>query len=136
MWERTGFGFAVCLGLAQILNGACVLAQGSPAQNSGARSLLQNELKARTPADWQVHVSDRGDTLLAFVTPPYQQAFDLWYEPAALKERMLGLCPAAGDAVWTELPAQQSIVIQPTVGGKSADGVRLTCPRGQSRPPA
>jgi len=53
-----------------------------------------------------------------------------------LKERMLGLCPAAGDAVWRELPLQKAIVIQPTVGGKSADGVRLTCPRGEPRPPA
>jgi hypothetical protein len=49
---------------------------------------------------------------------------------------MLDLCPAAGDAVWSELPPRQSIVIQPTVGGKSADGVRLTCPRSEPRPPA
>ncbi len=131
MLPRIRVYFAICLGLAQSLGGICAVAADSP-----ARHLLQDELKARTPANWQVHVSDRGDALLAFVTPPYQEAFDLWYEPAALKERMLGLCPAAGDAVWSELPAQQSIVIQPTVGGKSADGVRLICPRGELRPPA
>lgn len=131
MPARTGIHLAVCFGLAQTLGGAQAMAADSP-----ARRVLQDELKARTPADWQVHVSDRGDTLLAFVTPPYQQAFDLWYEPARLKDTMLGLCPAAGDAVWSELQPQQSIVIQPTVGGKSADGVRLVCARGDSRPPA
>jgi hypothetical protein len=39
MQERIGFGFAVCLGLAQILGGACAMAQGL--QTSPARSMLQ-----------------------------------------------------------------------------------------------
>jgi hypothetical protein len=131
MLEKPRFEFVICFALAQILSGAYAMAADTP-----ARRLLQDELKARTPADWQVHVSDRGDTLLAFVTPPYQQAFDLWYEPAQLKEKMLGLCPTAGDAVWSELQPGRSIVIQPTVGGKSADGVQLVCPRSEPRPPA
>ena len=124
-------GFAVLLSVAPILIDQNAFAAGSP-----ERAFLQKELEAKVPSNWQVHVSQRDDVLLAFVTPPYQEAFDLWYEPAALKERMVGLCPAAGDAVWSELAPQELIVIQPTVGGKSADGVKLTCPRGGARPPA
>lgn len=124
---------ALGLALAQISCGAMAQA---PTQAAPARRLLQDELTARTPADWQVHVSDRGDALLAFVTPPYQQAFDLWYAPDQLRARMLSLCPAADDAVWGALAPRQSIVIQPTVGGKSAEGVRLTCPQAEPRPPA
>ena len=133
--RKTELHFGIWLCLAQI-PGFGAMAQEAPAQPAIARRLLQDELTSRTPANWQVHVSDRGDTLLAFVTPPYQEAFDLWYEPTTLKAKMLGLCPAVGDEVWSELAPRQSIVIQPTVGGKSADGVRLTCPRGESRPPA
>jgi hypothetical protein len=131
MRQRMGCGFAICFGLAEV-----ILASGAIAAGAQARNLLQEELKGRVPTNWDVHVSDRGDALLAFVTPPYQEAFDLWFEPAQLREKMLGLCPAAADAVWTALVPRQSIVIQPTVGGKSADGMQLTCPRGAPQPPA
>jgi hypothetical protein len=131
MRQRMGCGFAICFGLAQVIWGPGAIAAGAQARN-----LLQDELKGRVPTNWDVHVSDRGDALLALVAPPYQEAFDLWFEPAQLKEKMLGLCPAADDAVWTALRHQQSIVIQPTVGGKSTDGMQLTCPRGAPQPPA
>jgi hypothetical protein len=87
LWERpmlrpAGFRFATCLCLAQILCG-----QGASAAGSPERALLQAELTARTPSNWQVHVSQRDDVLLAFITPPYQEAFDLWYQPATLREK-------------------------------------------------
>ena len=128
---RQRIGFAIYFGLAQAIWGPGAIAAGAQ-----ARDLLQNELKGRVPTNWDVHVSDRGDALFAFITPPYQEAFDLWFEPAQLKEKMLGLCPAAADAVWTVMAPRQLIVIQPTVGGKSADGMQLTCPKDEPRPPA
>jgi hypothetical protein len=48
------------------------------AESSPPRDWLQQELKDKAPSNWQVHVSQRGDMLLAFITPPYQEAFDLW----------------------------------------------------------
>ena len=48
------------------------------AESSRPRGWLQQELKDKVPSNWQVHVSQRGDMLLAFITPPYQEAFDLW----------------------------------------------------------
>ena len=130
MSKRSGLRIAICFGLAQAICGQC-----ATAADAQARNLLQGELKGRVPANWEVHVSDRGDTLLAFVTPPYQEAFDLWFEPAQLKEKMLRLCPAAANSIWSALAPQQSIVIQPTVGGKSADGMQLTCRRSAAQPP-
>ncbi|MGH6811259.1 MAG: hypothetical protein ACREDM_02590 [Methylocella sp.] len=99
------------------------------AESSPPRDWLRQELKGKVPSNWQVHVSRRGDMLLAFITPPYQEAFDLWYEPVKLRERMLGLCPGPDDAIWARVAPGQIIAIEPTVGGKSADAMRLTCSR-------
>lgn len=96
--------------------------------------LLRDETVAKVPSNWQVHVSTRPNALIVFLMPPYQEAFDLWYEPEKLRAKMLALCPAAGDAIWRHLPPGQTVAIEPTVGGKSAEAMRLTCPR--SAPPA
>lgn len=74
--------------------------------------------------------------MLAFITPPYQEAFDLWYEPVKLRERILGFCPGPDDAIWAQLAPHQMIAIEPTVGGKSADAMRLTRSRdNRFKPP-
>jgi hypothetical protein len=81
-----------------------------------------------------VHVTWRDATLLAFITPYlYQEAFDLWYKPEELHADMLALCPVPGDPVWTHLAPEQSIAVEPTVGGKGGDSLRLMCPR-KSKP--
>ena len=108
---------------------------GAVAGGSPQHDLLEQELSGKVPSNWEVHVSQRADMLLAFLTPPYQEAFDLWYEPAKLHERMLGLCPGPNDKIWQYLALNETIAIEPTVGGKSADAMRLTCPR-DNRPPA
>jgi hypothetical protein len=65
-----------------------------------------------------------------------QEAFDLWYEPVKLRERILALCPGPDDAIWAQLAPHQMIEIEPTVGGKSADAMRLTCSRdNRFKPP-
>ena len=80
------------------------------------------------PGDWQVHVSWREDQLVAFVMPPYQEGFDLWYEPETLRSKMLSLCPPDGDSVWQLIGQDKQIAVEPTVGGKSDVAMRLTCP--------
>ena len=95
---------------------------------------LEQEIARKVPQNWQVHVSRRGDDLIAFFMPPYQEAFDLWYEPGQLREKMLALCPSNDDTIWRMLAPGQNIMFEPTVGGKSTDAMRLTCPRGQTPP--
>jgi hypothetical protein len=101
---------------------------------SSRNALLRDELAAKAPSNWMAHVSERGDLLLAFVTPPYQEAFDLWYDPAPLRDKMLRLCPSPGDEIWNRLQPGQLIAIEPTVGGKSTDSMRLD-PLPHPQPP-
>ena len=100
-----------------------------------ASAYLEQEIARKVPQNWQVHVSRRGDDLVAFFIPPYQEAFGLWYEPDKLREKMLALCPPGDDRIWHKLAPGQNIVFEPTVGGKSTEAMRLTCPRSY-RPPA
>jgi hypothetical protein len=95
---------------------------------------LEQEIARKVPQNWQVHVSRRGDDLVAFFMPPYQEAFDLWYEPDRLREKMLALCPSSDDAIWQMLAPGQNIMFEPTVGGKSAEAMRLACPRSHTPP--
>ncbi|MFY9642050.1 MAG: hypothetical protein WA384_20795 [Rhodomicrobium sp.] len=90
---------------------------------------VQQELAAKVPSTWQIHVTQRDGHLLGFVTPPYQEAFNLWYEPQKLQEKLQSLCPAPQDAIWGQLPAAMELTLQPTVGGKSADSLRISCLR-------
>lgn len=110
------------LGVAQV--------QGGRAESLGPRELLERELVSRMPKQWQVHVTWREATLLAFITPyPYQEAFSLWYKPEELRANMLALCPAPDDQIWKQMKPEQRIAVEPTVGGKGSDSLRLTCPR-------
>ncbi len=113
---------------------AAAQAQAAKAENAGARELLRQELAARIPKPWQVHLTWRDGTLLAFVTSyPYQQAFDLWFRPDELHAEMLALCPAPGDPVWALLSLEQNIRVEPTVGGEGGESLRLMCPRESKR---
>jgi hypothetical protein len=100
------------------------------AEQTSETGMLANEIAAKVPADWQIHISWRDNQLVAFVTPPYQQAFNLWYDPEKLRTTMLNLCPAKDDAVWAHLGQDKQIAVEPTVGGKSDVAMRLTCPHG------
>lgn len=109
------------LGCLAVLTASPALA-GSPETD-----LLRDETVAKVPQNWQVHVSMRDRKLVIFLMPPYQEAFNLWYEPQKLREKMLALCPGRTDKIWTKLSLDQDIAIEPTVGGKSAEAMRLTC---------
>jgi hypothetical protein len=112
---------------------ACI-ASAASAQEKGPVEkdpvvLLTNELKSQTPAQWEVRVRWReGDQLLATITPwPYQEAFDLWYDPSRLFEKLSSLCPKADDPVWSIMTPQQDVVLEPTVGGKTGVEARVSC---------
>ena len=110
-----------CLALA-------LLSCPAAAQPADAVSVLTRELKAQVPAQWQVRARWRDGQLLASITPwPYQEAFALWYDPGRLAETLKGLCPGRDGAVWALLRADQDIVLEPTVGGKSGVEARVSC---------
>lgn len=89
--------------------------------------LLRQDLAAKVPGDWQLHVTTRDGATVAFATPPYQQAFDLWYDPDKLHATLAALCPAKDAPVWKEMPPAEILVLVPTVGGKTADSMRVAC---------
>jgi len=100
------------------------------AQQKEAVAALTAELKAHTPSGWEVRVRWRDGALLASITPwPYQEAFDLWYDGAKLVEKIRALCPDRRDEVWALVGPDEDIVLEPTVGGKSAVEARVSCRR-------
>ena len=122
-------------GRAPALLLAFVLASvAAAAQDRTARNIVAQNIEPKLPPHWQLHVSEREKILLVSLMPPYQEAFDLWYEPGQLREKMLALCPPGDDAIWHKLAPGQNILFEPTVGGKSTDAMRLTCPRSQTPP--
>jgi len=127
MGKRMICELAMSLGLVAALSAPALA--GSPEAN-----LLKEEIVAKVPANWQVHVSMRDKNLVIFLMPPYQEAFNLWYEPEKLHARMLELCPGPNDAIWAKLPADQGVAIEPTVGGKSAEAMRISCKRTMPPP--
>jgi len=101
---------------------------GTAAPQDDAVKALTAEIKAHAPAGWEVRVRWREGQLLASVTPwPYQQAFDLWYNSSKMADTLAALCPKAGEPVWKLIEAGQTVVLEPTVGGKSVSEARVTC---------
>jgi hypothetical protein len=93
-----------------------------------AVAVLSRDLKQRAPSQWDVRVRWRDGQLLATITPqPYQLAFELWYAPARLSASLMELCPGAGAEVWSLVGSERDIVLEPSVGGKTAPGMRVSC---------
>jgi hypothetical protein len=88
---------------------------------------LKDQLANKVPGNWQMHIRWRDGTLLASFMPPYQEAFNLWYQPDSLLQKMRDLCPAPGDEIWHMLKPDDDIVMEPTVGGKTAIEMRVSC---------
>ncbi len=98
------------------------------AEGQAAVTALTQEIRAHTPANWLVRVRWRDNQLLASITPlPYDTAFKLWYEPEQLHDLLVGLCPNLKEIVWTLIGADQDVVLEPTVGGKSGTEARVNC---------
>jgi hypothetical protein len=88
---------------------------------------LKDHLERKAPRHWQVHVRWRDHTLLASFMPPYQEAFDLWYQPESLLQTMRELCPPRGTRIWDILTEDQDVLLEPTVGGKTTLEMRVSC---------
>jgi hypothetical protein len=88
---------------------------------------LKNHLERKAPRHWQVHVRWRDHALLASFMPPYQEAFDLWYQPESLLQTMRELCPARRTRIWDILTEDQDVLLEPTVGGKTTLEMRVSC---------
>jgi hypothetical protein len=116
--------------IALILLGAAALlpASAPAAPQDEAVKALTAEIKAHAPANWEVRVRWHEGQLLASITPwPYQDAFNLWYDSTKLADALAALCPKADGEIWKLIKADQNVVIEPTVGGKSMTEARLTC---------
>ena len=68
---------------------------------------MKNHLEQKVPRHWQVHVRWRDGVLLASFMPPYHEAFDLWYKPETLLQKMSDLCPERGARIWDMLREDQ-----------------------------
>ena len=88
---------------------------------------LKNHLEQKAPRHWQVHVRWRDGVLLASFMPPYHEAFDLWYKPETLLQKMSDLYPERGARIWDMLREDQDVVLEPTVGGKTTVEMRVSC---------
>ena len=88
---------------------------------------LKNHLEQKVPRHWQVHVRWRDGVLLASFMPPYHEAFDLWYKPESLLQKMNDLCPERGARIWDMLRGDQDVMLEPTVGGKTTVEMRVSC---------
>lgn len=119
---------------ALCLLAAIALAPGQAAAfQDDAVKVLNAELKANTPTNWEVRVRWRDGQLLASITPwPYQAAFQLWYDSSKMADILNGLCPKQNEEIWKLLKADQTVVLEPTVGGKSMIEARVACPRAHA----
>jgi hypothetical protein len=100
------------------------------AEEANPAVVLNQELKSQAPSQWQIRTRWQGDQLVASVAPlPYQDAFELWYQPAKLLQTLRDLCPKPTEPVWSLIGPEQDIVLEPSIGGKSAAEARINCPR-------
>jgi hypothetical protein len=92
---------------------------------------LKNQLEQKIPHRWQVHIRWRDGVLLASLMPPYHEAFDLWYQPESLLQKVGDLCPERAARIWNMLREDQDVVMEPTVGGKTTVEMRVSCRSGE-----
>lgn len=102
-----------------------ILPQPASAAAADPADLLSEFIEARVPQDWGVRVRWRDDVLVAFVSPPVAEAFDLFYDSDKQLALLRDLCPPEGEAVWQALRTGQDIAVEPVVMGKG--GVRASC---------
>jgi hypothetical protein len=107
--------------------GLCIGLPAGAAEDRAVAALAQ-DLKEHAPSQWEVRVRWRDGRLLATIMPqPYQTAFDLWYAPSRMIAALTDLCPGANAEIWSLVGSEHDIVLEPSVGGKTAPGARVSC---------
>ena len=78
------------------LIGCCTIAWASTvlAEPSPQAALLNQELTTKVPQSWQIHVTWRDEVLVAFITPPYQEALTFGTRPRNCTRRCSVCAPA------------------------------------------
>src|SRR5262245_28511582 len=71
-----------------------------------ALETLKNELEHKLPSKWQMHVRWR-DGAARVIHAALQEAFDLWYRPKDLLEKMSALCPEPDAGIWRLLKGRR-----------------------------
>src|SRR5262245_32039976 len=117
------------MGALFLTAGAACIAGSALAPQPDPGGILADELKSKMPSKWEAHVRWReGSQLLATIIPwAYQEAFELWYDQSKLASTLAALCPKADEPIWSLIGANQDIVLEPTVGGKTGVAARLSC---------
>ena len=83
---------------------------------------VESSIKGTVPSNWWLHASWRDQTLVVFVSPPTQEAFDLWYDTPRQKEILENLCKAIPGAIWNQFQPDQDIAVEQVVGGNGGKG--------------
>ena len=122
------------MGRISLLALFAAISLGLPAEavEDSAVAALSRDLKEHAPSEWDVRVRWRDGQLLATITPqPYQTAFELWYAPAKMIAALTDLCPGADAEIWKLVGPEHDIVLEPSVGGKTSPGARVSCRRAK-----
>jgi len=104
---------------------ASVVAQPNP---DAAKQELVRQIQPHIPANWSFRAAWRDSTLVGYVSPPTQEAFDLLYDVNRQKQVLDDLCASLTPAVWELIAADESIALEPVIGGKTGN-VRIECER-------
>jgi len=102
-----------------------VVAQPNP---DAAKQELVRQIQPHIPSNWSFRAAWRESTLVGYVSPPTQEAFDLLYDVNRQKQVLDDLCARLTPAVWELIAADESIALEPVIGGKTGN-VRIECER-------
>ena len=102
-----------------------VVAQPNP---DAAKQELVRQIQPHIPANWSFRAAWRESTLVGYVSPPTQEAFDLLYDVNRQKQVLDDLCARLTPALWELISADESIALEPVIGGKTGNA-RIECER-------
>ena len=111
--------------LAALAAGAPIPGGAQP-QAADAKQELVRQIEPHIPSNWSFRAAWRDSTLVGYVSPPTQEAFDLLYDVNRQKQVLDDLCARLTPAVWELIAPDESIALEPVIGGKSGDA-RIEC---------
>jgi hypothetical protein len=94
---------------------------------SDPKQELQRQIEGQLPRGWTLRVSWRGATLVAFISPPVSESFDLLYQPERQLSMLRDICKQITPAAWELAGSGKSIALEPVISGKGAMSMRVDC---------